>query len=676
MKDYNIAPTSLTQDATNGSVETTETSLAVLNSSNALNSDSAVAKVTSAEQTFAEIPNSATAAAVVGYDAPDASTKPKKKPQQAKKQQVLSFSPSSCGVVITAAPTSGLACSSFISAYEVNSFTQFQEHTPRLTSAATSGLVDSPESALLPQVQEVGTRKIRHKRFKVANIRPPCTFREDVLTEGLDSLGSYPLTRKPDTEAKHLESTIWQINLYLDAKRYIIPKPERRCPYCGAYGTLDSNGSSRLKLRHAPWRDHPVKIEMRLPVWKCQHCGKKHVEAAPERFENTFMTKQKRDCIIDKLHSGIKCSIRDLAIIYHESEKMVARLMDLDAEQSGVVQKSLPWTISKYGSWGKLPACNLMPPDHLITAFEVDEVAMVGRNYLTQIIEYPSGHLIFYAFGHGSDAIRQFFSLCGNMIAQDVRVSADMNAAFLNTVLEFRPNAVPVYDRFHFERNFREHYQSMFSLIATDLDRSDCAEKAQLIKDEGNQFLILCVKPESLSPDEQQLQKELLALHPMLQVLNQGNLAQHLGFECRDRAKADVYFEEAIRCCDTLQRWAVAKHKRRFKLVPELADHSIPPKPKEPPKPGDIATAPAQEIVTQNEKKQLRYCEAGTAGHTLLKHKDKFLNYADTGITTGQLEGTNNVFKAMKRVCYGIKLVRRFMYRLWLISRAPYRRWV
>lgn len=676
MKDYNIAPTSLTQEATNSSAATAAASPADPNSTNALNNDSAVVKVTSAEQTIAEIPNSATDASGVGYDAPDASSAPKKKPQQAKKQQVLSFVPSCRGAVVAATPTMGLACSSYIGEYGLNSATQLQEHMPVLSAAATSDVGNSLESALLPTVQEVRTRRIRHKRFKVANIRPPCGFSADVQLEGMDSLGGFPMTRQRDSEVKYLEGTTKQINFYLDTRQYTIPKLERKCPYCGALGTLESNDSGTIELSHCSWSGHPVKVELCLPVWLCTHCGRKHTEIAPGRFENTFMTVQKHDSITNLLHLGVKCSMRDLAIINHISERSMARLLDHDAEQSGAVSKGMTWSIPKYGTWGKLAACNLMPPDHLITAFEVDEVAMFGQNYLTLITEYPSGHLLFNAFGHGKKAIQQFFSWGGDKIAQDVRVSADMNAAFLNTVLEFRPNAVPVYDRFHFERNFREHYQSLFSLIATDLGRSDYAEKAQLIKDAGNQFLILCVKPESLSPDEQQLQKKLLALHPMLQVLNQGNLAQHLGFECRDRTKADAYFEEAIRCCDTLQRWAVAKYKHRFKLVPELADHIIPPKPKEPPKPGKIATDPAQEIVTQNEKKQLRYCEAGTAGRTLLKHKDKFLNYADTGITTGQLEGTNNVFKAMKRVCYGIKLARRFVYRLWLISRAPYRRWV
>lgn len=158
----------------------------------------------------------------------------------------------------------------------------------------------------------------------------------------------------------------------------------------------------------------------------------------------------------------------------------------------------------------------------------------------------------------------------------------------------------------------------------------------------------------------------------MLTKIHEAFCYQHIGFECRDPDLADQYFNKSISCCVNLQQWAVDSFKQ-FKLKQDLADYGKPAE-KEEPTPPNYALAPAQKILTAEERKRLKFCGAGTLGSHIIKHKDKFLNYAKLGLTTGPLEGLNNVFKSMKRVVYGIKRVNRFMYRIVLISRAPYHR--
>lgn len=580
-----------------------------------------------------------------------------------------------CGV----APSSGLCDAASAYCCGTQHITMHQEHVPILAWADSSGIIPGAASALVPQAPAAKTR-VKPKSYDVINIRPPvAVFDASVQSEDSSSFCGFPTTRLPDTTVIHLGKPIRQRNFRVEINRFTLPKAERQCPYCGAMGSLNSAGVESLTLRHCPYEDHPTKIEFSLPAWRCEHCGQKHTERCPGRFGSTHVTERKYACIVDRLHSGCKSSIRDIAISFHESEKFVAWVLDYDAEHSdgqfAFAYKLLKGCIEK----GDKPKCNFRPPLKQIRKVAIDEVAVVGREYLTLFSDLETGELLFFAWGHGKDTVAQFIAWAGDMVVEDVQVATDMNAGFLSAMQELRPKCVQSYDRFHFESNAIKHLSSMLNEIAGELQRKGLKAEAKQLRDESNQCLLFTANKENWGSDEHETLDKLLNLHPMVKEVNDCFLHQHNGFEChetRDREQAETFFNAALQCCNTLQLWAVETNGRKFKLVPALAEHFDPPKPRGQKKTHDYATAPSQQILTDAEKRQLKNSGAGKLGRHILDHKDKLLNYVEHGLTTGPLEGFNNLFKAMKRVCYGIKLTHRFLYRLKLISLAEYHRWV
>ena len=67
---------------------------------------------------------------------------------------------------------------------------------------------------------------------------------------------------------------------------------------------------------------------------------------------------------------------------------------------------------------------------------------------------------------------------------------------------------------------------------------------------------------------------------------------------------------------------------------------------------------------TGNSKPKGKHCAAATLGLTSLDHKQELLNYVKFGVTTGPMEGANNLLKVLKRASFGIKSIHRFFYRL------------
>lgn len=593
------------------------------------------------------------------------------------KKPKLKLAPLARALVITPAPSSGLCPMPCAYGSGAQHFSSYQEHVPVIAETASSGVTFNEDSALVPKELAARTR-VKPKHYDVTNIRPP-KGGIGVLTELFDSFEGYPVQRLPDTVVNHLDRQVIQINLRVDTTRFTVPKAERQCPYCGAMGTLDSAGVESITLRDTPYQGHPVKIEILRTAWRCSACEGKHTERCPGQFRDAYITQQKYVCISDKLHSGCKSSLRDIAIGVIESEKFIAKILDYEAEQGDKRFVAAYRLAIGYLDQGKKPACNFKPPKRPIRQIAIDEVSIVRKEFITLFSDLENGELLYYAWGRGKDGVAKFMAWAGDIVVEDVQVATDMNAGFLSAMEEFRPKCGQTYDRFHFERNAMEHLTNMLKEIAWDLQRGGLKEEAKLLRDKSNQSLLFTADDELWGAKEREHLASLLNLHPMVKVVRDCFSFQHNGFECyttKDKEAARALFESAMLSCNTLQHWAVASNKLKFKLVPELDEYFNPPKSQDQNQHRDRTTAHAQTILTDAEKSRLKVCDAGTLGRNILNHMDRFLNYVEFGLTTGPLEGFNNLFKAMKRVCFGIKRLDRFMYRLKILSLAPYHRWV
>ena len=124
--------------------------------------------------------------------------------------------------------------------------------------------------------------------------------------------------------------------------------------------------------------------------------------------------------------------------------------------------------------------------------------------------------------------------------------------------------------------------------------------------------------------------------------------------------------------CDQIQEHHIAAAPSKFKLQTTLSDYLIEQGLKAKPEPDPEAFAPltirhAKYNHAGTTKKTGRYCPAATLGSTSLEHLEELVSYVGTGLTTGPIEGFNNLLKLLKRVSFGVKRLDRFMCRLKLV---------
>lgn len=127
-------------------------------------------------------------------------------------------------------------------------------------------------------------------------------------------------------------------------------------------------------------------------------------------------------------------------------------------------------------------------------------------------------------------------------------------------------------------------------------------------------------------------------------------------------------------CCDKLQELNHSVHPERVKLRTELTDYLIEqglkPKPAPDPeanKPITLRHAKYNSPKPPKTKGSAHYCAAATLGYTTLTHFEELLNYVRYHVTTGPMEGANNLIKRLKSSSFGIKRFPRFYYRFKLI---------
>lgn len=117
----------------------------------------------------------------------------------------------------------------------------------------------------------------------------------------------------------------------------------------------------------------------------------------------------------------------------------------------------------------------------------IDEIAYrKGHNYLTVVLDYDSGEVIWTGEGRSEATLSAFFKLIGPEVCkQIVAVSMDMAAAYLKAVRRHCPKAREVFDRFHVAKHLNEAVNDTRKLIMARASE----EQRRVVK--GKRFILL-----------------------------------------------------------------------------------------------------------------------------------------------------------------------------------------
>jgi transposase len=341
------------------------------------------------------------------------------------------------------------------------------------------------------------------------------------------------------------------------------------CHHCHTpAGTVHSNGHSRF-IRDLNMAAAQVWLQVEYrKVW-CDNCNGVRVEHL------SFADASKR--VTDRLAQYIYDLCKMLTV--HD----VAEHLDLNPKTIKAIDKSF---LEKGFGWTDC---------HDLRVLAIDEIALrKGHNYMTVVMDYFSGRVVWMNEGRSKETLDRFFAEMTDRQKEAIEaVAMDMWEPYINRVKHHCPNANIVFDFFHVVQAFgrvidkvrREEY-----LKANEQDR-------KVLK--GSRYLLL-KNEENLTDKQQSRLKDVLELNSTLNMLYV--LKDHLKliYYCNDRQKAKK----------TLDDWC------------EMA--------------GQIEHPSVKGFI-----RRLRFFEYG------------ILNHADYPIGTSKLEGVNNKIKVIKRKAYG-----------------------
>lgn len=232
---------------------------------------------------------------------------------------------------------------------------------------------------------------------------------------------------------------------------------------------------------------------------------------------------------------------------------------------------------------------------HKIRIIAIDEIAVrKGHNYMTVIMNYFTGKIIWMGPGRNKETLDSFF---GGMTDGQKRaieaVAMDMWEPYINRIRHHCPDAKIVFDFFHVVQAFGK----VIDKVRRDEYINANKDEQKILK--GSRYLLL-KNEDNLNQDQQDHLKEVLELNSTLNTL----------YVLKDHLKLIFYYSDGEVVKNTLDAWCM------------MASH-------------------IQHPSVTAFIKRLRFFEYG------------ILNHADYPISTSRLEGANNKIKVIKRKAYG-----------------------
>jgi len=145
----------------------------------------------------------------------------------------------------------------------------------------------------------------------------------------------------------------------------------------------------------------------------------------------------------------------------------------------------------------------------------IDEIALKKgqNNYMTVVLDYDTGRVVWMGQGHGVPTLDQFFSSMPTMLRRQIQaVAIDMWDPYIKAIREWCPQADIVFDLFHVIR--------AFNLIIDDIRNEEFRKADQNDRNtlKGSKYLFL--KNWGNLEGEQRIRlKEILAMNERLNTL-------------------------------------------------------------------------------------------------------------------------------------------------------------
>jgi transposase len=238
----------------------------------------------------------------------------------------------------------------------------------------------------------------------------------------------------------------------------------------------------------------------------------------------------------------------------------------------------------------------------------VDEISIrKGHRYLTVVLDYLSGRVVFVGKDRKADTLMHFFNQLSDQQRNGIEaVVMDMWYPFIKAVKEKVPQAKIVFDLFHVVAN----YNRIIDKVRNSEYRKASKEDKAVYK--GTRYLLLKNRKNLKDQNQREQLKKLLALNETISTV----------MILKEKLKSIWVYRSRAWASKALNQWCA--------LARSLNNPSL-----------------------------------NAFAKMLNRHRYGILNHCQYAIHTGKLEGVNNKIKVIKRKAYGFHDLRYFTLKIY-----------
>lgn len=398
----------------------------------------------------------------------------------------------------------------------------------------------------------------------------------------------------------------------------------RTCPHCGQ--AMDIHQEHEVTLKHIPLQMRPHLLRVSRKRVRCRGCGYLQMQNIPFKDPEHRMTKHLRYLVERRLSEGytLKAVSRDLGVhpsIVKEVDK--SRLLRMFPTKR---------------------------PDKYSEYIAIDEFLLLrGHRYATVVLDLSEGHVIWCSEGKKKQQVADFIQDMGEDWMRHVKaVSMDMNAQYDSAFRELCPWIAVIYDAFHLVKLYNDRVlTAMRRRKQNELAEEGDQKGYQLYK--GSRYIVLSDRKTLQQKDEKAREN-----NRMLDAMTLRGKKWPAGAR-KMNASNERRLDELLGVNDDL-------NKAYFLL--------------------DQLKAAFQETDPKSLFRGLRQWlhmafESGVQevvafARTIRKRIRSLVQHAIHPISSGKLEGTNNLIKTIRRQAYGFRDTEYFFLKIKEASRKPY----